>query len=133
MYVARKNVGCFGFGGCITILGVVLCILDFYQRNGFIWSLSPEKFAKYSNGIRHGGQIIVSDPDIRLGGNLICFPISHVYFFVGGPVYSQAGWGHGRISHLDPPLVVGLDIFVCYWKQWDDEAHASQRNPTEMH
>src|SRR6218665_1999646 len=31
------------------------------------------------------------------GGNLICFPVSHVYFFVGGvKVYSQTGWGRGR-------------------------------------
>jgi len=26
----------------------------------------------------------VANPDIRHGGNLICFPVSHVYFFVGG-------------------------------------------------
>ena len=24
------------------------------------------------------------NPDIRLGKNLICFPVAHVYFFVGG-------------------------------------------------
>ena len=34
------------------------------------------------------------DPDIRLGGNLKCFPASHVHFFVGGKtVYNQTGWG----------------------------------------
>ena len=34
------------------------------------------------------------DPVIRLGGNLIGFPVSHVYFLVGGSQsYSQIGWG----------------------------------------
>jgi len=38
------------------------------------------------------------DTDIRLGvANLICFPVSHVYFFVGGSagakVNSQTWWG----------------------------------------
>ena len=37
--------------------------------------------------------------DIRLGANLICFPVSHVYFFAGWvKVYSQTGLGgHGWI------------------------------------
>ena len=40
-------------------------------------------------------------------GNLISFPVSHVYFFVGGgsKFYSQTGWrGRDRIFPLDPPL-----------------------------
>ena len=49
-------------------------------------------------------QQTLADPDIRLGGNinadiwpggnLICFPVSHVNFFVGrgAKVYSQTGW-----------------------------------------
>src|SRR6218665_1170091 len=39
------------------------------------------------------------NPDVRLGGNLKFFSVSHVNFFVGGAkVYSQTGWGgHDRI------------------------------------
>lgn len=56
----------------------------------------------------------MADPDIRLGrGNLICFQLSHVYFFVGGPksIYKLA-WGHGRISLLDPLLTVFSIDFI---------------------
>ena len=32
-----------------------------------------------------GSSSAVADPDIRLkGANLICFPVYHAYFFVGG-------------------------------------------------
>ena len=54
----------------------------------------------------------VVDPDIRLRreDNLMCFPVSHVYFYVGrgAVVYSQTGWWsmagfvplpHPRIRH----------------------------------
>jgi len=45
--------------------------------------------------------------DIRLGGDLICFPVSHVYFFVGGRPTSLAklNGGHGQPV---PP--------ICHWK-----------------
>jgi len=41
-------------------------------------------------------------------GNLICFPVSHVYFFVeGGKSLSKLVEGHGRICPpLDLPLVI---------------------------
>ena len=37
-----------------------------------------------------------------MGGHLICFPVSYVYFFIGG---GQTGWGAmAGFSPLDPPL-----------------------------
>ena len=33
-------------------------------------------------------RVHVAYPEIRLWGNLICFPVSHIYF----KVYSQTGW-----------------------------------------
>jgi len=62
------------------------------------------------------------DPDIRVGvhesifasggANLICFPVSHHYFFVGGAkVYSQTGcWGHGRCP------------WTCHWLRHPNDA-----------
>jgi len=62
----------------------------------------------------------VADPDIRLcddggfrhsagaGGNLICFPVSDVYFFVGWGSKSIAkrdGERHDRSCPLDPPMI----------------------------
>ena len=48
----------------------------------------------------------VVDPDIR-GENSICFPVSHVYFFVGGGPKSIAKLhgGMAAFSPLDPPLI----------------------------
>src|SRR6218665_3085186 len=57
-------------------------------------------------GEQGGGSLLVlghgihanPDPDIGLRArvNLTCFPVSHVYFFVGGgKVYSQTGCGLG--------------------------------------
>jgi len=50
----------------------------------------------------------VADPDIRLGGGQFnMFPVSQVYFFLGGKPKSIAklDGGHGRIfPSLDPPL-----------------------------
>ena len=46
-----------------------------------------------------------ADPDIWLGqGNLICFPVSHVYFFVGGELKSRAKLDMGDFLPLDRPL-----------------------------
>lgn len=44
----------------------------------------------------------VADIDIRPGGNLICSPVFHVYFFVGegDKVYSQTAWG---MAGIPPP------------------------------
>ena len=47
-----------------------------------------------------GGRI---NADIRLG-DLICFPVLHVYFFIGGgPAYVQTGWRPRPDFPLDPP------------------------------
>lgn|SRR6218665_2063814 len=46
------------------------------------------------------------DKDIILAGDLICFPVSHLYFFVGGwgCLDPQTGWGHDRIFLLGSTL-----------------------------
>ena len=51
----------------------------------------------------------VADPGssrLRGGGNLICFSVSKVYFFVGdGPKsIAKLDIDHGRIVPVDPPL-----------------------------
>jgi len=53
----------------------------------------------------------VADPDIRLGGNLICFPVSRVYFFVGGGPKSLAKLDGGPWPDypLGPPPVLLID------------------------
>ena len=52
---------------------------------------------------RLGEPYHVADLDIRFGDNLMFHSsLSHAYFFVGGDkVYSQTGWGFGRI--FPPP------------------------------
>src|SRR6218665_2877952 len=51
------------------------------------------------------GSLHVADPEIWLGGsNLICFPVSHICFFVGGRPKSIAkldGGAMARFSSLD--------------------------------
>jgi len=46
------------------------------------------------------------DKDIILAGDLICFPVSHLYFFVGGwgCLDPQTGWGHDWIFLLGSTL-----------------------------
>ena|SRR6218665_2254065 len=54
-----------------------------------------------------GGPHHVANPDIRLGGQFNMLPIISRLFLhwrEGAKVYSQTGWGHGRIFPLDPPL-----------------------------
>jgi len=49
----------------------------------------------------------VADPDIQLGGPILCFLVSDVYFFVGGRPKSIAKLDEGPWSDeplLDPPL-----------------------------
>jgi len=61
-----------------------------------------------SNNCRVGSAVYsLAGTDIRLGGNFICFPVSHVYFFVGGAqIYSQTDWGAWQELPLDSPLSV---------------------------
>jgi len=44
------------------------------------------------------------------GSNLICFSVSHVYFFIAGDQSLLPNWieGHGQIFLLDPPLIICL-------------------------
>src|SRR6218665_2968052 len=49
--------------------------------------------------------------DIRLGGNLTCFPVSHVYFFVGGGSKSLAKLD-GGMAGLSP-LSANVYTFMC--------------------
>jgi len=59
------------------------------------------------------GHSHVADPDIRLGwGNLICFSVSHVNFFGGGPKsIAKLDGCHGLMCHpLDPQLAEVVDV-----------------------
>src|SRR6218665_3624773 len=51
----------------------------------------------------------VVDPDIRLGGTNLCFPVSHIYFFVGGGQSLSPNWMEDMAgySHLGPLLFMG--------------------------
>ena len=64
-----------------------------------------------------GGTHYLADPDIRIGGNLICFPVSDVYFFFGGGPksiaklvegVSQIGGVMARFAPPDQPLCASL-------------------------
>ena len=63
-------------------------------------------------GSRHSarGPHHAADPDIQLGENLICFPVSHVYFFVGGGQSLYLNWTTEAIAGfaLNPPLVAAI-------------------------
>jgi len=54
------------------------------------------------------------------GAHLICFPISHVYFLVGGGLKSLAkldGGGHGPIFPLDPPLPLPISYAYTHYQK----------------
>ena len=82
------------------------CLIDFMSRA----SRHPYPMVIVSGGSRHSarGPHRVANPDTWLGGNLMCFPISHMYFFVGGgQSLSQTGWrAMVRFAPLDPPLMI---------------------------
>ena len=60
----------------------------------------------------------VADPDIQLRGgweNLICFPESHVYFFIGGGHSLQPNWKGETwpdFPTLDPPLASSRELII---------------------
>ena len=58
-----------------------------------------------SGGSRYSamGPHYVVDPDIPLGDNLICFTVSHIYFFVGGGPKSIAKLDGGPWPDLRLP------------------------------
>src|SRR6218665_3526498 len=67
------------------------------------------------------------------GANLICFLVSHVYFFVvGGQVYSQTGWGAGRpdLPLLDPPLDSTYKVLPLTHRHTHTHSHTQPPTPT---
>ena len=63
----------------------------------------------HNGGFRHLAKGSTSCGGSRLsarGGNLICFPVSHIYFFVGGGQSLWPNWMGGAMAldPLDPPL-----------------------------
>src|SRR6218665_427498 len=57
----------------------------------------------------YGDHIMWRIQILGYGGNLICFPVSHVYFssLEGAKVYGQFGCGGGQWPDLTP--------WICHW------------------